>query len=304
MKKWIIGILIVLIASYIGISYYFSQQLLYPPLSTDEELLAEYEVISPEAVGLEAVDVSFPSRDPDITISGWWFAADGSKKAFILVHGRNSNRKALVRYAPYFVSRGTSVLAIDLRGHGDSSFGYATFGDRERADVMGAVDWLFCNRFGPEDKIGILGLSMGATTSYLASMDINREKAGAVDLLIFDSGAADVPASIKDGAERAVGGATPFLLPGAALMSKIRSGADFNDGNPMAHTGDLDIPILFIMHTDDEMVSYREQFLLFESYQGPKYSLIFEGLGHHRGHMKEQERYDEGVTLFLEKFDF
>ncbi|MBN1573475.1 MAG: alpha/beta hydrolase [Deltaproteobacteria bacterium] len=181
MKKWITILIVVILASYCGISYYFSSQLLYPPLMNDEEMRTEYGPISPEEASLKAEEVSFPARGDDkITISAWWIEEKPStpKKAFVLVHGRRSNKKTLCRFAPIFASRGISTLLIDLRGHGESTDGYTTFGDKEREDVIGAFDYLFEKGYSPDDKIGIFGISMGATTSFLAAMDLNKERPG------------------------------------------------------------------------------------------------------------------------------
>lgn len=312
MKKLLkvsIIVAVVIVIAYIGVSFHFSNKLLYPPLSTDEELKAEYDITTPEEVGLTYETVSFPSRDKDISISGWYitdprFDVPDSKRAIVLVHGRSSNKKAMVRYAPFFVSRGYSVLIIDLRGHGESSPAFTTFGDHDRNDVMGAVDWLLENGFGADDTIGFMGLSMGATTAYLGAMDLNDEKEGTVDFIIFDSGIPDVPASIVFNSKKAVGPAVPILLPGALVMARIRSGADFEDGNPMAHTEDLDIPVLFIIHTEDDMIPYEEQLMLYEAYNGSKAKIVFEGLGHHRGHVEMQTYYEYALDEFLTRFGF
>ena len=172
MKKWwiFLSILAVLVLAYGGISWFFSNQLLSPPLMDESELVAEYEFLEPGDVGLEADAVTVKSADEDaLSLSCWWIDAGGDT-AFVLVHGRNSNKKVLVRYAPMFVDRGISVLLLDLRGHGDSDFGYATFGDRERYDVMGGVEWLMDAGYDSERKVGIFGISMGGTASILAAM--------------------------------------------------------------------------------------------------------------------------------------
>jgi alpha-beta hydrolase superfamily lysophospholipase len=307
MKKIIISLVIIaaiIVVGYAGVSYYFSTKLLFPPLLSDEGLKAEYGPIDPSEVGLESESVTFPSRDPIITISGWWIEVPGSDRAVILVHGRNSNKKAMIDYASFFVRQGISCLLIDLRGHGESSPGYATFGDRERDDVLGALDFLAGRGIGPEKKIGCLGLSMGATAAFLAAMDVNREVPSSIDILVFDSGISDVPNSILVNSKKVVGGATPFLLPGALLCSRLVSHADFARANPAAHTNDLTIPILFVMHTLDDTVPFEDQRRLFESYAGPKQSLIFDGLGHHRGFKEKRVEYEKALISFFDLSGF
>jgi dipeptidyl aminopeptidase/acylaminoacyl peptidase len=302
MKKFILPLMIVALiiaGAYAGVSYYFSSQLLYPHLMTEEELKAEYGPIIPIEVGLDPEAVTFPSRDPGITLSGWWIEVPGSDRAFILVHGRGTSKKAAVSYAPLFIDRGISVLMLDLRGHGESTPAFVTFGDKERNDVLGALDFLAQRGIGPENKVGCFALSMGATAAYLAAMEANNTNPSSLDLLVFDSGIADVPNSIRVNSEKVVGTATPFLLPGALVAARLRSGADFDEGNPIAHTGDLSIPVLFIMCTEDEVVPFDDQKRLEEAYAGPKDSLIFEGLGHHRGFREKRFEYERALRVFF-----
>ncbi len=300
----LIFVVLVVVGAYAGVSYYFSNQLLFPRLLTDEELKAEYGPISLIETGLEAETVTFPSRDGDITLSGWWIAVPNSDKAFILVHGRGTNKKALAAYAPLFLDRGISVLMMDLRGHGQSAPAYVTFGDQERNDVLGALDFLAQRGIGPEKKVGCFALSMGATAAYLAAMEDGKTVPSSLDLLVFDSGIADVPNSIRVNSEKAVGAATPFLLPGALVAAGLRSGADFVEGNPIAHTAEVSIPILFIMCTADEVVPFDDQKRLFEAYGGPKESLIFQALGHHRGFREMRSEYVRALEAFLTTHTF
>jgi uncharacterized protein len=307
MKKIIQPLVIlalVIVGAYVGISYYFSNKLLFPPLLTDEELKAEYGPIIPSEMGLEAETVMFPSRDGGITLSGWWIEAPGASRTFILVHGRNSDKKAMVDYASFFAGQGMSVLLFDLRGHGESTPAYTTFGDKERYDVLGALDFLAEKGIGSDTKIGCLGLSMGATAAYLAAMDADASDPSSIDVLVFDSGIADVPASIRTNSEKAVGGATPLLLPGALYLAKMRSGAVFSAANPITHAADLSIPVLFVMHTEDDTVRFDDQKRFFSAYGGPKDSLIFEGLGHHRGFREKRAEYERALKAFLAAHSF
>jgi dipeptidyl aminopeptidase/acylaminoacyl peptidase len=307
MKKIILPLVIlalVIAGAYVGISYYFSNQLLFPSLLTDEELKAEYGPIIPAEVGLEVESVTFPSRDGDITLSGWWIEVPGADRAFVLVHGRGTNKKALVGYAPLFIDQGISVLMLDLRGHGESTPAFVTFGDKERNDILGALDFLAEKGIGPEKKVGCLALSMGATAAYLAAMEAGKSDPSSLDLLVFDSGIADVPNSIRTNSEKVVGGATPFLLPGALVLASLRSGADFKDANPMAHTADTSIPVLYIMCSGDEVVPFDDQKRLLDAYSGPKESLVFEGLGHHRGFREMRSEYERSLRAFLTTYKF
>jgi alpha-beta hydrolase superfamily lysophospholipase len=88
--------------------------------------------------------VSFPARGNDVAISAWYIPHEGSRKALILVHGKDNNRVAefdvhFVDFAASFHERGFTVLMIDLRGHGLSGEGHVSWGMNERRDIEGAV---------------------------------------------------------------------------------------------------------------------------------------------------------------------
>jgi len=281
---------------------FFAYRLLSPPLQTDEELLSEYGVIDPASLNLPVEEVTFLSRKDEVTISGWWLPQEKSDRVFILVHGRSAGKKALVRYAQLFYSRGFSLLLIDLRGHGDSSSAPTTYGDRERYDVMGAVDWLSTKGIGEDDVIGIFGLSMGATAAYLAAIELNQERERLVDIIIFDSGIPDIPETITYNSRKSLGPLGAFFAPPAMAISEVIGKADFEAASPINHPADLMIPILFVMHTNDWLIPYEDQYRFFEAYTGDKFSLIFNDLGHIRGHIEKREEYEAGLGLFLSTY--
>lgn len=80
--------------------------------------------------------------------------------AIVLAHGFGASRRkpAYARLAEGLATT-APVLSLDLRGHGGSG-GASTLGDRERADVVAAVDWLEGLGF---ERVVLVGASMGAT---------------------------------------------------------------------------------------------------------------------------------------------
>lgn len=82
--------------------------------------------------------------------------------------------------------QGFSILAIDLRGHGQSSDSRLTFGITERKDIIAAVDWLKQKGFKSQ-KIGVLGVSMGSASVIGAAADDPD-----IAAVVVDSGYAEV----------------------------------------------------------------------------------------------------------------
>jgi dipeptidyl aminopeptidase/acylaminoacyl peptidase len=119
--------------------------------------------------------VGFPARGNDVAISAWYIPHEGSRKALILVHGKDNNRVAefdvhFVDFAASLHGRGFTVLMIDLRGHGLGGEGHVSWGMNERRDIEAAVDWLKLQgiRTG---SVGVLGVSLGAASCIFAAAD-------------------------------------------------------------------------------------------------------------------------------------
>ena len=83
---------------------------------------------TPTELGLNAEFVRFESTD-GIALRAWWIpAANGKNTDVVLAHGQSGNRSDMLGRAAFLVSAGYNVLAIDLRGHGESEGHYMTPG--------------------------------------------------------------------------------------------------------------------------------------------------------------------------------
>lgn len=89
-----------------------------------------------------------------------WYAPPENGAAIVLLHGATSSREAVRGYAEVLEREGFGVLALDLRGHGESGGdGVNTFGWNGTEDVRAAVEYL--ERKEGVSRIGALGLSLG-----------------------------------------------------------------------------------------------------------------------------------------------
>lgn len=130
--------------------------------------------------------VEFPSPDGGRLVA-WWMPAPQARAAVILVHGGGDNRNDryldILGIARRVLDLGYAALAIDMRGHGESSdypAGPVEIGPSNASDVSAAVDWLLAR--DPELAVGALGASMGgATVIYAAARDPRIAGAVVVD---------------------------------------------------------------------------------------------------------------------------
>jgi pimeloyl-ACP methyl ester carboxylesterase len=81
--------------------------------------------------------------------------------ALLLVHMVNSNKDVWQKFATTAQQDGYAVLAIDLRGHGESS-GESYDYDAMPVDVATALNWLTNRPEIAADRIGLVGASIGA----------------------------------------------------------------------------------------------------------------------------------------------
>jgi len=89
-----------------------------------------------------------------------WYRAPTNGAAIILLHGGGGTREDMRGYVAMLVDHGYGVLAMDLRGHGDSEGTVNRLGWQGTKDVGAAVAYL--NAQPDVEVIGGLGSSMGA----------------------------------------------------------------------------------------------------------------------------------------------
>jgi uncharacterized protein len=95
----------------------------------------------------------------DVTLAAW-YARPANGAVIILLHGAGGSREGLRPYGEMLRRHGYGVLAVDLRGHGQSEGKTNRLGWQGTADVGAAVQFLQSR--AEVQKIGGLGLSMGA----------------------------------------------------------------------------------------------------------------------------------------------
>lgn len=118
---------------------------------------AKAPAAAPDGVGAE--DIVFETADGE-RLAGWYVPSQNGA-AVVLVPGSGSSRVSLVRHVQALAEGGYGVLAIDPRGHGESTgraMDWGWFGD---SDMAGALDFLEQRDDVDRRRVGAVGLSMG-----------------------------------------------------------------------------------------------------------------------------------------------
>ena len=126
-------------------------------------------------------DVTFLTDD-SVHIRGTYYEAQQPGEiALLLVHDFLANRQCWEPYIPAFLSRGWSLLSIDLRGHGESTRQDMRQEplepqDRDKrnpgpypADVKAALGWLARQVKTDAGRIAAVGVGLGSDLVYAAS---------------------------------------------------------------------------------------------------------------------------------------
>ncbi len=203
----------------------------------------------PARYGLPRQEVRFLSRD-GLQLGGWWAAAQNARGTVIVCPGQNGSADKDVPLMAPLHQAGFNVLLFDWRAHGHSEGELVTLGALEQADLFGALDYV--QREHGVERVGLLGLSMGAGVALMVAAQDARVGALVVDgaypslraLLVGYLRARGVPRRVG----RALAGVT-------LLMGSLRAGHMLWDVQPRRAVERLSVPTFFIHAEQDQFTS-------------------------------------------------
>jgi len=191
--------------------------------------------VTPADAGMDFEAVEFPSRD-GLTLFGWYIPSQNGAY-ILLVHDHGKKGISMIYHASALVAKGYGVLMFDLRAHGSSDGDTCTAGWRETEDLLGAVDYLASRPEVDGQRIGVLGVGMGAQVALRAAA---RESA--LRAVVADS---PTPAVLEDHAVSLWGYGLYYRL--LALM---------NGSQPphgvLAQIGEISPTPLLLIHTGEK----------------------------------------------------
>ena len=113
-------------------------------------------------------DIQFTTAD-DITIYGDLYG--GGEKAIILLHMFTVTRKTWSDFSPELQKKGYTVLAIDLRGHGESDLDYEEFSEDDFNNII--LDAEAAKNFLGKERVAVIGASIGANTALRFASEVD-----------------------------------------------------------------------------------------------------------------------------------
>lgn len=246
--------------------------------------------------GMGCEEIHFLSRD-HLTLSGWWIPGSSPVIGTVIVCcGQNGSMDKDIPQAKPLHEAGFNVLMFDFRGHGRSQGEIVTMGAFEQADLFGALDYVSQER-GIE-RVGVLGLSMGAGVALMVAAQDARIAALVVD------GAYPRLDGILTGYMRMKG--IPVLLArGLARLTLIagtlRTRYQIYRANPILLADRIRIPVLFIHGALDLFVSTDEVESLSARIAGPTELWRLYDAGHREAFARYPDEYNRRVVAWFDQ---
>ena len=118
--------------------------------------------LQPAYYGLPSEKIDLKTED-GILLAGWFLRNQESHNAIVICHGYPFDKGNVLPLAKFLFTQ-YNVLLFDFRAMGESEGNLTTIGYLETLDLKSAVEWLKKRNM---QKIGVLGLSMGASVALL-----------------------------------------------------------------------------------------------------------------------------------------
>jgi pimeloyl-ACP methyl ester carboxylesterase len=231
----------------------------------------------------EGVRETLEIMRPGARIRSWVFepapgVAGGPRGTLLMLHGIRDRKRNQIGRARAHAARGHRVIAVDSRGHGESSGKYLTYGVEEARDLRAVVDEL--QRRGQlVPPLGVVGSSYGgATALQLAALDPRVERV--VAMASFASLREVVPAYLEW-----FFGPPGRWIPRAMVDELIdgataRAGFDADAACPRCVASKIRAAVLLIHSRDDERIPWQHSELIAAALQTRHELMLVDGAGH------------------------
>ena len=213
----------------------------------------------------------------------------------LMFHGyRGSAERDLSCGIPRCFRLGRSAFIVDQRCSGDSEGNVITFGINEHKDCLAWVDFLV-QHFGPDVKIILTGLSMGASTVMMAGgKELPKNVIGILADCGYHSQKEIICKTIRE-----MGLPPKLMYPFTKLGARIFGHFDLEETSPVEALKNCKIPVLFFHGDADEMVPCEMSRLCYEACASRKQLVIIPGAGHGLAYPEGKEAYLKAAREFF-----
>ncbi len=235
--------------------------------------------ITPKSIGLDYENIFVPVGGGEGRVHLWFIPSICELRYTLLIcHGNAGNLGDRVEYINVIHQLGLNIAIFDYRGYGESSPGISE--ETTYEDAISVFDYLVGEKGIPEDKIIVLGRSLGGGVA--CELALRRPNLAG---LILDS----TFTSIDDIAKKM------YPLFPVRVMLRIHY-------NNFAKISRVQCPILLIHSEKDEIVPFVHSQMLFYKRKkcGEVQFLQIRYGGHNDLFLISQDEYVRGIKAFLE----
>ena len=276
----------------------------HSPVAMDDYTIPEGEIYEPfrDAMVRWMKDVrAMPHEDFYITsfdglkLHGRFYEYAPGAPIELMFHGyRGNGDRDLCGGVQRCRKLGRSCLMVDQRAAGESDGHVITFGIKEHRDCHAWVDFMV-KHFGPDVKIILTGISMGASTVLMAA---GSPLPGQVKGVLADCGfscARDIICKVIQ----------QMHLPPKLLYPFVRLGAILYGGfDPESYSAaeavkSATVPIIFFHGQSDDFVPYEMSKENFDACASRKHLVITPGAGHGLCYPIDPKGYLQALQAFF-----
>jgi fermentation-respiration switch protein FrsA (DUF1100 family) len=294
--------LVVLIAFICYLYVFYARKT--PPLGPDEYSIPEGKSYLPyrdQMFAWQKQMRAMPSEEFTITsfdglkLSGKYFEQKPGAVTELMFHGyRGSAERDLCGGIQRAFALGHNVLIVDQRTSNHSEGHTITFGIKEHRDCLAWVDFAV-SHFGPDIKLILTGISMGAATVVMAAgQPLPDNVVGVLADCGYDSAREII---CKCAADLKIPGKLvyPFIRLGAVLFG----GFDPDETSPIEAIRNCRLPIIFFHGDSDDFVPCYMSQRLYDACPSPKRLVVIPGADHGLCYLIDPEGYLREAGAFF-----
>ena len=295
--------LLILIISYICFRIVFYVTPKQKQVS-DEIPLPEGELYEPfhplmkkwilEARSLPYEDCYIQSHD-GLKLHAKYFECAPGAVTEIMFHGyRGSAERDLSGGIQRCFALGRNILLVDQRTSCGSEGNVISFGINEHRDCLAWIDFAV-KKFGPDVKLVLTGISMGASTVLMAAgKPIPDNVVGVLADCGFSSAKKIIQKCTED-----------LHIPGWLLYPFVKLGAklfghfDLEEYSPIEAMMTCKIPVIFLHGETDDFVPCEMSREIYDHCTSPKRLVTIPNAGHGLVYLVDNQKYFENVLEFF-----
>ena len=304
----IFGIMLTILTAILVTAYICYRMAFYSPdrvpLEGDRVETPEGEIYDPfrptmekwilEARAMKREDVSIKSFD-GLTLRGWYYEYAPGAPIELMMHGyRGDGERDLSGGVQRCFACGRSALVVDQRGGGRSDGHTITMGILERRDCLAWVDFMV-KKFGPDVKIILTGISMGAATVVMAGGEELPENVVGILADCGYSSAKEIMQKVIKEMGLPPKLSFPFVRLGAYLFGHF----DLMETSPEEAILKCKVPVIFFHGETDDFVPCHMSRKLYRLCPGKKAIMTVPNAGHGLSYALRPREYREFLNDFF-----